>query len=168
MDALLPPLDTFAVVELTAPPELNENTVSPKEMATNAMEDVFLPTNLEGAAGDEGAKLPEPESDVDSPIDESDNDRSTVQDQLQLKRSQDDCHEAPKIDSLEIADLFASRSLEDDAKIEVRKSLDGLLNAVVSEIESHPDDHLTDDSDEDAEQVGIANNKKMLHTKSIQ
>jgi hypothetical protein len=156
MDALLPPLDTFAVVELTAPPELNENTVSSKEMATNVVEDVFLPTSSEGAAGDGGAKLPETESDVDLPINESANDGLTVH-QLQLKHNYDDLFEPQKNDNLELAVSVASSLLEDDAEIEVRESLDGLLNAVVSDVENHPGDHLTD-GDEDAEQVEIAHN----------
>lgn len=170
MDALLPPLDTFAVVELTAPPELNENSdsytdQSSKEMESSAVEDTFLPANSEGddepADVNEDLQSPESESVVDSHIDECANDGSAVKGDLQLKQCLDDFFEARKDDSAtemvsrKFADLIASPGLKDDSESEVRESLNGLLDSVILEIEGHTDanaDHLTE-SDEDDEQV---------------
>lgn len=169
LDALLPPLDAFAVVELTAPPELNENSDlhadSSNEMDTNIVEDTFLPTLLtdaEDAAGHEGSKSPKSDS-IDSHFDESANDGSTVKGELQLKQlSLDDFFKARKddsdtenVDKRKFAGLIASPWLADDTEIAVRDSLNGLLDAVISEVEGQPDacgDHRND-SDEDDEQV---------------
>jgi hypothetical protein len=164
MDALLPPLDTFAVVELTAPPELNENSDSSadhssKEMEFNAVEGAFLPTNSDGV--NEPAAGHEDPSDVDSRIDDSANHGSAVKGGLQLKQCLDDFFEARRDDlatvmvTKKFADPIASQWLENDAETEVRDSLNGLLDAVISEVEGHPDalfNHLND-SGQDDEQV---------------
>lgn len=175
MDALLPPLDAFAVVELAAPPELNENYGSPANTSdetesSNAADTSFQSATSHGATVDdvvaevEGPKSAGAESVVDMNIDECVNDDSTVKGDLQLEQSHDDdLFEHQKDDEAteklvgldELVGSLASPGPQDDTENEVRESLNGLLDAVVLQIDNCQDGHgnYYTESEEDEEQV---------------